>query len=135
MSVAVPTLGAIKPRGSRCRRPNLNDDTARSSEAVPVSLWEEDYSSVKAAVDKIKADGVVDLRAYFRVHPEVVDELVKTVRINDVNEETLRTLQGRDEKRVVPFAGQDFHSRNFVPFLSTRSSPSATARPRLTPRR
>jgi PAS domain S-box-containing protein len=62
-------------------------------EESPVSLWEEDFSRVKAEIDKLAASGVRDLRAYFENHPEDVARCARMVRILDVNKSTLELYQ------------------------------------------
>ncbi|MBN1678877.1 MAG: PAS domain S-box protein [Anaerolineae bacterium] len=58
-------------------------------EDSPVSLWNEDFSTVKQAVDDLRASGVVDLAAYFEEHPDEVRRLAGLVKICDVNQATL----------------------------------------------
>ena len=41
-------------------------------EQSPVSLWEEDFSAVKAHIDGLRAVGVTDVSSYLAEHPEVV---------------------------------------------------------------
>lgn len=40
----------------------------------PISLWEEDYSAVKAYVEQLRDEGVTNFREYFETHPEAVDQ-------------------------------------------------------------
>jgi PAS domain S-box-containing protein len=54
-------------------------------ESTGVSIWEEDFSRVKAVLDELKAAGVDDVRAYMAAHPEFVQKAVARVRIVDVN--------------------------------------------------
>jgi PAS domain S-box-containing protein len=56
---------------------------------APMSLWDEDFSEVKALLDGLKAAGVTDFRAYLDEHPEVVGLAAKAIRVIDVNETTL----------------------------------------------
>lgn len=55
----------------------------------PVSLWEQDYSRVRTAVDEIIRSGVTDLRAHFRAHPGLAKELGALIRVVDVNQATV----------------------------------------------
>ncbi len=57
-----------------------------------VSIWEEDYSAVKAAVDELKSQGVRDLGQYLDEHPEFVERVSKMIKVIDVNDGTLRLL-------------------------------------------
>jgi len=58
-------------------------------ENSPISLWQEDYSQTKAALEQLKRDGVEDLEAYLYAHPEVVDQCLSQVRVVDVNRATV----------------------------------------------
>jgi diguanylate cyclase (GGDEF)-like protein len=58
-------------------------------EASPVSLWEEDYSAVKAYFDTLRAEGVTSLQRYLKDHPEAVSHCMGLIRVLDVNQRTL----------------------------------------------
>ena len=49
-------------------------------QSAAVSIWEEDFSSVKQRVDELTSQGVDDIRSYLESHPEVVEELVSLVK-------------------------------------------------------
>jgi PAS domain S-box-containing protein len=66
-------------------------------EGVAVSIWEEDFSAVKAEIDGLRAQGVSDLRLYCAAHPEFVDRAVGLVRIVAVNAATLDMFEAPDE--------------------------------------
>ena len=68
-----------------------------------VSLWEEDISELRAAIEALKEKGIRDFRRYFDEHPESVAEAVKLIKILDVNEATLR-LYGIKKKEELPGA-------------------------------
>jgi|GEM_PF-2255937 len=55
----------------------------------PVSLWEADMSRVKAYVDRLKEEGVADLRAYFKEHPAEVFHCLKMINLIEINKATL----------------------------------------------
>jgi hypothetical protein len=54
-------------------------------DSAPVSLWDEDFSAVAAFFDRLRAQGVIDLRAHLLSHPEHVEEAIRRVRVIDVN--------------------------------------------------
>lgn len=57
-----------------------------------VALWERDYSKLRDHVDKLKAQGIVDVRQYARTHPDLVDEsigMIRTVAANEAAKELL----------------------------------------------
>jgi PAS domain S-box-containing protein len=62
----------------------------RVFEGVAMSIWDEDFREVKAAIDRLRAEGVVDFREYLDVHPEFVEWAIRAVRINDVNPASVR---------------------------------------------
>jgi PAS domain S-box-containing protein len=63
----------------------------------PISIWEEDFSAVKAYLDELRASGVTDFAAYFEENPEAVAHCVDLVRIIDVNKAALK-LRGAESK-------------------------------------
>ncbi len=64
---------------------------------VPVSIWVEDFSEVKQLLNKLRDQGIDDLRLYFDNHPEFVQHCASQVNIVDVNAATLE-LFGADSK-------------------------------------
>jgi PAS domain S-box-containing protein len=70
-------------------------------EAVRVSIWEEDFTSVKAEIDLLAAAGVSDFRRYFAEHPEFVERAIDLVKIRDVNPATLRMFGARDRAEML----------------------------------
>ncbi|MFN2198439.1 MAG: PAS domain-containing protein, partial [Anaerolineales bacterium] len=61
-------------------------------EESPISLWEEDFSDVKAFIDGIRAQGVSDWNQYFIDHPEVVNECAARIKILAFNQSTYELL-------------------------------------------
>lgn len=66
-----------------------------------VSLWEEDFTAVSAALDSLRASGVQDLRAWLAAHPGFVMEAAERVKVVDVNEATVRLLEARTRDEVL----------------------------------
>ena len=85
------------------------EEALRESEAryrrifggVGVSIWEEDFSAIKAEVDALKRSGVTDIRAYLAEHPDFVERALLLVRILDVNEATLAMFRARDKSELL----------------------------------
>jgi PAS domain S-box-containing protein len=67
--------------------------------ATGVSIWEEDFSAVKAAIDDLKQSGIHDLREHLRSSPDFIDHAISLVRTVDVNEATLKLFgaTGKEE--------------------------------------
>lgn len=70
-------------------------------EESPVSLWEEDFSEVKRAVDKLRAAGVTDFKTYFKNHPEVVANFIPLVKVIDINKATLEMYQATSKEQLL----------------------------------
>lgn len=89
-------------RGMPKRAPALAADRYRYNfEAAGVSIWEQDFSKVGAALDDLRARGVTDLEAYLAAHPEFVRACIGLVRIVDVNRATLRLLGAREKSELM----------------------------------
>jgi PAS domain S-box-containing protein len=70
-------------------------------QSAGVSIWVEDFSEVKAAIDDLKAQGVTDFREYLATHPDFVLQAVSMVKIIDVNDTTLALLQARSKDELL----------------------------------
>jgi PAS domain S-box-containing protein len=70
-------------------------------ETAGVSIWEEDFSQVEAAIDALKEQGVRDFRQYFAVHPEFVRQAISMVTIIDVNHATLKLFGASDKEELL----------------------------------
>ena len=67
----------------------------------PVSLWVEDFSSVKRLIDDVRDCGIDDFRTFTDVHPEFVDRCMAEIRVLDVNRETLRIFRAGDRNELL----------------------------------
>ncbi len=70
-------------------------------EDSPISLWEEDFSAVKAEIDRLRREGAADFRRYFENHPEMVAHCVALVKVIDVNKATLELFQASDTTELL----------------------------------
>ena len=73
----------------------------RIFEAAGVSIWDEDFTAVRAALDELRASGIRDFAAYFAHNPEEVDRYIALVRVVDVNETTLRIFGASDKRTLL----------------------------------
>src|SRR5262249_48333651 len=69
-------------------------------ESTGVSIWEEDLSRVKAAIDELQSAGVTDFRAYLTAHPDFVDKAIAMVRVVDLNTRSVEMV-GADSKEAL----------------------------------
>jgi PAS domain S-box-containing protein len=97
---------------------HIIEDALRRSEAryrnifqtTAVSIWEEDFTKLKAAIDAVKAKDVIDFRAYLNEHPEFVDQAVRQVKILNVNKATLKMFEAQSKEDLL-----NSLDRTFVP--------------------
>jgi PAS domain S-box-containing protein len=73
----------------------------RIFDTAAVSIWDEDFSQVVAALDALRARGVRDFARYFDEHPEFVAEAAGLVRIRDVNPAALELFEARDKAELL----------------------------------
>jgi len=69
-------------------------------ENSPVSIWEEDFSAVRASFDTLRSNGVEDIAVYFDQHPEAVGLCAEQARIVDLNRSAV-LLHGADSKETL----------------------------------
>jgi PAS domain S-box-containing protein len=70
-------------------------------ETAGVSIWEEDFSQVTAAIDELKAQGVRDFRPYLAAHPEFVRQAISLVGIVDVNDATVELFGAQSKDALL----------------------------------
>lgn len=62
---------------------------ATMTDTLAIAIWEHDFRPVADAIATVRAQGVADLAAYLRAHPDFVAETRRLVRITDVNQTAL----------------------------------------------
>ena len=70
-------------------------------QSTGVSIWEQDFSRVKDAIDDLKARGVRDFREYFAVHPEFVERAIAMVKVVDVNDATVELFAAESKAELL----------------------------------
>ncbi len=81
-------------RGSEARYRSLFEDS-------PISLWEEDFSEVKQYLDKLRDQGIANLRAYFDRNPDELTKCGPMVKVTNVNEATLRLYEATSKDELL----------------------------------
>jgi PAS domain S-box-containing protein len=77
-------------------------------ETTGVSIWEEDFTAVQAAIDQLRAQGVTGFRNYFETHPEFVQQASRMVKVIDVNEATLKMFGATSKEELLGALDQVF---------------------------
>jgi GAF domain-containing protein len=76
-------------------------------------MWEEDFSEVKAELDKLRGEGVTDFRGYINEHPELLERCVQLVKILDVNKAMLKLYEAKDKSEILGSLDQLVPPENF----------------------
>lgn len=67
-------------------------------EESPISIWEQDFSETKQTIDRlIQKEQITDIYAYLKEHQEVMIDLLKTIRVRDLNQQTLNLYDALDK--------------------------------------
>ena len=67
----------------------------------PIPIWEEDFSSIKHAIDAYRAQGILDFREFFTRQPDKVRECQRLIRILNVNEAALQLMGAKDKQQFL----------------------------------
>lgn len=70
-------------------------------ENSPVSIWEENFSGVKAFMDGLREEGVIDMEAYLVQHPETPRKYADLVKIVDVNQAALTLHEAASKNELL----------------------------------
>lgn len=78
-------------------RASSTADFEHMFDLAPVSLWLEDWSAVRQLLDRWRGQGVTDVVAHLRSHPQCVREYGASIRILKVNQRTLTLFSAPDQ--------------------------------------
>lgn len=70
-------------------------------ETAAVSIWEEDFSAVKAAIEELRQQGITDFERYLNEHPQFLHLAAQTIRVRDVNSTTLRMFGAQTKEQLL----------------------------------
>ncbi len=85
---------------------------------LPLGVHEEDYSTIKKVIDKLRFEGIDNLEEYFLDNPRLVREMVGTIRITDVNEAlvNMHEAESREEFIAVKSSVEDWWNQQWVDY-------------------
>ena len=86
-------------------------------ESVGVSIWEEDFTEVKARLRELQTPEIPDLRAHLTAHPELVMQIAALVRIRDVNRQTLTLFGAKSKGELLTTLDQIFVPETMPTFI------------------
>jgi len=82
-------------------------------EDSPVPIWDEDFSKVKKYIDKLKKNGISDIRDYFENNLEAVSECSALLIVNDVNQAVVDLNEA---------PSKEFMLENFTKLIDAKST-------------
>ncbi len=85
-------------------------------EHAPISIWEEDFSEGKKYIEILKQKGIKDFYKYFTDNPDELIKIIKSVKIIDINKETLRMLKANNKQQVLEGLEQIFNPESIETF-------------------
>lgn len=92
----------ITARRQAAEKLALSEERFRSIfQAVPTSIWEEDWTEVIAMIRELKASGVTDFPAFFAAQPAWVEAALRAVRILNVNDATLKIFEAGSQTNLL----------------------------------
>ena len=85
-------------------------------EHSPVSLWVEDFSTIKRLLDDVRFRGIDDFRVFTQVHPEFAQRCMQEIRVIDVNQRTLDMFHASDKPTLLRSLDKVFRDEMLPPF-------------------
>jgi PAS domain S-box-containing protein len=70
-------------------------------DATGVSIFEQDFSEVKLAIDDLRSRGIGDVRSYLATHPDFVQRAITLVKTVDVNDLAVRLFGARGKEELL----------------------------------
>lgn len=68
---------------------------------APISIWEEDFSSLRRWMEDLRAGGVTNLKDYLDAHPQEVERALELVRVTDVNDMTVKMFDAENREQIL----------------------------------
>ncbi|MBE0684745.1 MAG: diguanylate cyclase [Anaerolineaceae bacterium] len=70
-------------------------------EDSPISLWEEDFSSIKIEIDRFKSMGVKNFHEFFSSNQDIVRQLMKKIKVINVNQATIKLFKASSKEDMI----------------------------------
>jgi diguanylate cyclase (GGDEF)-like protein/PAS domain S-box-containing protein len=86
-------------------------------EDSPISLWKEDFSTVKQELDRLANSGITDFKTYFNSHPEEVIKCAGLIKIIEVNKATLELYHAANPEELHQGLPRIFSEESYPIFI------------------
>ncbi|HTI00651.1 MAG TPA: diguanylate cyclase [Acidisoma sp.] len=112
MSRVLVVVQDVTEREAARRRLMESERNARGLfEFSPVSLWVEDFSTIRRLLQELRDRGITDFRTFLDVHEEFILRCMHEIRVLDVNDYTLKLFRARDREALLAGTGEIFRDR------------------------
>jgi diguanylate cyclase (GGDEF)-like protein len=86
----------------------INQSDQNLFEFSPISLWVEDFSEVRSALNALRQQGICDIKVYLEKNPGFVQQLAKKIRVVEVNRKTLEQFEAKSLEEILQNTGRIF---------------------------
>jgi len=66
-----------------------------------ISIWEGNFSGVLNFLNQLRREGIDDLRCYLKENSSKIEEIARLIKINSVNEATLKLFKAGNESKIL----------------------------------
>ena len=80
---------------------------------APIAIWEEDFSHARKWLLELPYRNSQELKAFLITHPEIVNNILSTIRVIDVNETTIQLWNHRSREQIIGNLKTTFPEDNF----------------------
>lgn len=70
-------------------------------EDLPVPIWDEDFSEIKAYIDQKKREGIRDFRKFFTENPRELEECSSLLIVNNINQAVVELNEAESKAQVL----------------------------------
>ncbi|MBN1537881.1 MAG: diguanylate cyclase [Anaerolineales bacterium] len=70
-------------------------------ENVPIPLWEQDFSEIKAFIESLQGNGITEMKTYFDEHPEAVAFCTRLAKIINLNHAALSLYGAQTKEELI----------------------------------
>ena len=83
------------------RRRRAQESYRQLIEHAEIAIWDENLTGLKGTFERLRDEGVTDLRAYIETNPEIMQEIRLGVWVNDINPAALRMYKAGDKQDLM----------------------------------
>jgi len=83
------------------RRRRAQESYRQLIEHAEIAIWDENLTGLKGTFERLRDEGVTDLRSHIEAHPDIMNEIRLGVWVNDINPAALRMYKASDKKDLM----------------------------------